>query len=258
VSRRILTSLLVSLVIALNSVSASAEIRVGVATEPYPPFTWKDSTGKWVGWEIDFLNAICREMKEKCTIVEISWDGLISSLNGHFIDLIWASMGINKERLQIIDFTDIYFDTPIVFIGTRNGDRDISPARLTGKAIGVQIGTMHQRNVEKHYSATSTIKLYQTQDEANQDLAAGRVDYVELDGYAAEAFLKTSQGVQCCEMKSEIAYDQDIFGGGVGGGIRKGDALLKAKLNAAIRAVRASGECEAISRRYFNLNICGS
>ena len=231
---------------------------MGIAVEPYPPFTSKDSTGKWVGWEIDFLDAICSEMNEKCSIVEVAWDGLIPALGGHFIDVIWASMGINQERQRLIDFTDVYYDTPVVFMGTKNSGKDISPAGLNGKTIGVQIGTMHQRNVEKHYGATSTIKLYQTQDEANQDLAAGRVDYVELDGLAAEAFLKTGQGEQCCEIESEITYDQEIFGGvGVGAGVRKDDAALKAKLNAAIQAVRASGECEAISRRYFNLNICG-
>ena len=256
--RRTLISLVLSLLTVLGSGSAFAEIRVGISVEPYPPFTWKDSTGKWVGWEIDYLSAICTEMKEKCSIVEVAWDSLIPSLNGHFIDVIWASMGINKERLQIIDFTEVYFDTSVVFIGTRNADKDISPSSLNGKVIGVQIGTMHQRNVEKHYGAVSRVKLYQTQDEANQDLAAGRVDYVELDGLAAEAFLNTGPGKQCCEIKSEITYDQEIFGNGVGGGIRKDDAVLKAKLNAAIRAVRASGECEAISRRYFTLNICGS
>lgn len=257
VRQRFLISIIVSLLTGFSSVASFAEIRVGIATEPYPPFTVKDSTGKWVGWEIDFLDAICKEMNEKCTIVEVSWDGLIPSLNGHFIDLIWASMGINKERLQVIDFTDVYFDSAIVFIGTRNGDKDVSPSGLAGKAIGVQAGTMHQRNVEKHYGATSKIRLYQTQDEVNQDLMAGRVDYVEMDGFAAEAFLKTSEGSECCELKSEVDYDPEIFGEGVGGGVRKDDPKLKAKLNSAIRAVIASGECEKISKTYFDLNICG-
>ena len=256
VRQRFLICVMVGLLTALGSVAASAEIRVGIATEPYPPFTVKDSTGKWVGWEIDFLDAMCREMNEKCTIVEVSWDGIIPSLNGHFIDLIWASMGVNKERLQIIDFTDAYFDSPVVFIGRRNGDTDIAPKSLAGKTIGVQAGTVHQRNVEKHYGATSTIRLYQTQDEANQDLVAGRVDYVEMDGFAAEAFLKTGVGTECCELKSEIDYDQEFFSGGVAGGVRKDDPGLKAKLNAAIRTVIASGECQKISRKYFTFDIC--
>ena len=166
-------------------------------------------------------------------------------------------MGINSERLGIIDFTDVYFDTPVVLIGAKDGDKDISPAHLRGKAIGVQTGTMHQRNVEKYYGAVSTIKIYHTQDEANQDLTAGRVDYVELDGLAADSYLKTEQGSRCCELKGEITYDNEIFGGGVGGGVRKDDAALKARLNAAIKAVRASGECDAITKKYFTIDICG-
>ena len=36
------------------AVHAQAEgIKFGVAAEPYPPFSSKDSSGKWVGWEMD-------------------------------------------------------------------------------------------------------------------------------------------------------------------------------------------------------------
>ena len=46
---------------------------------------------------------------------------------------------------------------------------------LKGKTIGVQVSTTHQNYVEKHYvPAGAKFKTYQTQDEANQDLAAGR------------------------------------------------------------------------------------
>jgi polar amino acid transport system substrate-binding protein len=41
---------------------AEAEVRFGIASEPYPPFAWKDATGTWVGWELDLMNAVCKRL----------------------------------------------------------------------------------------------------------------------------------------------------------------------------------------------------
>ena len=48
---------------------ALADLKIGLAAEPYPPFASQDATGKWVGWEVDFAEALCAEVKEKCEIV---------------------------------------------------------------------------------------------------------------------------------------------------------------------------------------------
>ena len=45
-----------------------ADIRFGVAAEPYPPFTFKDTSGNWVGWEIDVMKALCAKLAEKCQV----------------------------------------------------------------------------------------------------------------------------------------------------------------------------------------------
>ena len=54
-----------------------------------------------------------------------------------------------------------------------------------------------------------------------------------------------------------VAEDVDILGPGVGFGLRKGDPLL-ATLNAAIKAIRADGTYEAISKPYFAFDIYGN
>ena len=63
-----------------TAVPAYADLKMGVAAEPYAPFTSKDASGVWVGWEVDFMNALCAEIGEKCTIEEVAWDGIIPAL----------------------------------------------------------------------------------------------------------------------------------------------------------------------------------
>jgi len=111
------------------------------------------------------------------------------------------------------------------------------------------VSTTQQKYAEKYFAA-STIKTYQTQDEANNDLAAGRLDYVQADAQALDAFLHTDQGAACCELKGQVPDDKEILGEGTGGGVRKEDTELKAKLDAAITALAKSGELEKITAKY--------
>jgi polar amino acid transport system substrate-binding protein len=250
-------AVLLIMAILLEVGNACAELKFGIAAEPYPPFESKSPSGEWVGWEIDLMNAVCKQLKEKCEIVEVAWDGIIPALTSKQIDVIWSSMGITAERQKVIDFTDKYYRTPTVIIGAKTGDRDISPEHLAGKIIGVQVSTIHQNYVQKYYGQRSTIKTYQTLDEAEQDLAAGRLDYVQEDAITLDTFLRTDIGKACCELKGTVRDDPEILGQGAGGGVRKEDTELKARINAAIKAVRESGEYAAITAKYFNFDIYG-
>ncbi|WP_421694217.1 transporter substrate-binding domain-containing protein [Aestuariivirga sp.] len=240
-----------------TSAPAMADLKFGVAAEPYPPFSSKDASGKWVGWEIDMMDAVCAEMKEKCQLVEVAWDGIIPALTSKQIDVIWSSMLITEKRKETIDFSEMYYDTPPALIGPKDGDKDISPDHLKGKTLGVQVSTGHERYASKYLVPKGVeLKTYSTQDEANNDLAAGRLDYVLANSSALFEYLDTQQGKDCCEMKGMIEKPKDdpgIYGEGVGGGIRKDDTALKEKLNAAITAIAKSGKIEEITNKYPQL-----
>jgi polar amino acid transport system substrate-binding protein len=245
---KILPITLLAAVALLAATPALADLKIGVAAEPYPPFTTKDASGKWVGWEIDLMDALCAEMKEKCEIVETAWDGIIPALTASKIDVIIASMAKNAKRREVIDFSDTYYTSAAVMMGTRNGDMDFSPEHLAGKTIGVQVASIHAAYAEKYYSKTATIQTYQTQDEVNQDLAAGRIDYVLANGTTLDAFLKSAQGGGF-EAKGAVPLDVEILGEGAGASIRKGDAALAGKLNAALSSLAKDGKLDAISAR---------
>jgi polar amino acid transport system substrate-binding protein len=245
---KILRNLLLAAAALLAATPALADLRIGVAAEPYPPFTAKDASGKWVGWEIDLVDALCAEMKEKCEIVETAWDGIIPALTAGKIDVIIASMAKNAKRREVIDFSDTYYTSAAVMMGARNGDLDFSPEHLAGKTIGVQVSSIHAAYAEKYYGKSAAIQTYQTQDEVNQDLAAGRIDYVLANGTTLDAFLKSPQGGGF-EAKGAVPLDVEIIGEGAGAGIRKGDAALAEKLNAALSTLAKGGKLDEISAK---------
>lgn len=243
------------------AVAASAhaqQVRVGIAAEPYPPFASPDAAGNWVGWEVDFVKAVCAEAKLDCVIAPTAWDGIIPSLNTNRIDAIAASMSVTADRLKEIDFSDKYYQTKTLVIGAKGDTFDATPEGLNGKTLGVQVATIYQPYAMKHFAPNGvTVKDYQTQDEANADLAAGRIDAVLADALAMEAFLDSDTGKQCCEEKGAVSGDAEILGPGIAFGLRKGDAELKEKLNAGIKAIRANGTYDTITKKYFDFDIYG-
>ena len=245
--------------LAAGTAFASAQtLKIGIAAEPYPPFASPDAAGNWVGWEVEIANALCEQAKLECVITPVAWDGIIPSLTTKNIDSITASMSITAERQQTIDFSDKYYNTPTSIIGPKGVEMDATPEGLKDKIIGVQVSTVHEDYAKKHFGDTAAeIKIYQTQDEANADLAAGRIDATQADALALDAFLETEQGKACCEMKGEVAQDLEILGPGVGVGLRKEDAELKEKFNAAIKGIRDSGKYDEISKKYFDFDIYG-
>lgn len=257
---RIRTLLAAGLVaFGLAATGATAEqVKVGIAAEPYPPFMSPDAAGNWTGWEIEIINAVCKAAELDCVITPVAWDGIIPSLTSKQIDVIMASMTITEERLKTVDFSDKYYNTPAVIVAAKSSDIQPTPESLAGKIVGVQASTIHQAYAQAHFTDAAEVRVYQTQDEANQDLISGRIDAVQADSIAMDEFVKSEAGSACCEIKGAVADDPAILGAGVGAAVRKGDDALREKLNAGIAKILADGTYEEITKKYFASSIYGS
>lgn len=236
--------------------AASAEpLKIGMAPEAYPPFEWKEADGTWKGFDIDIGKAICAEIKEECVLVEIAWDGIIPALQAKKIDMILNSMTITDERSKIVDFTGPYYVTRATFIGPKDTKIDLTSEGMKGKTIGVQVSTTHAAYVESKFKDVAEIRTYATQDEANADLVAGRIDMVLADNVALDAFLKSPDGTGLAMLADVPAEDGGVLNAGIA--IRKEDKDLTAKVSAAILSLVKSGEYDRIAKPYFNFDIYG-
>lgn len=251
-----LTSLLAAATAAsalFAGAAAAEQVKIGIAAEPYPPFAAPDSSGNWSGWEVEIIDAVCAAAELDCVITPVAWDGIIPSLTGQQIDAIMASMSITEERMKTINFTDPYYNTPAVIVADKSMDIEPTPESLAGKILGIQASTTHQAYAQAHFG-DAELKVYQTQDEANQDLVAGRIDATQADSIAMADFVNSDTG-GCCEIKGAVADDPAILGRGVGAGVRKGDDDLREALNKGIAAILADGTHEKITAKYFTTSI---
>ena len=231
-----------------------AKIRIGTEGA-YKPFNYIDSNGELQGFDIEIAKALCAEMKSECSFVAQDWDGIIPALLAKKYDVIIASMSITEERMKKVDFTEKYYNTPAKFVMKKGmGHSDFTPAGMKGKVIGAQSSTTHSSFLEDNYK-DSEIKLYGTQDEANADLAAGRLDAIIADSVVMWEWVTKTEDGKCCEQVGPGFVDEKWFGKGAGIAIRKGDDELREMLNKAIDEIVADGTYQKINEQYFPFSV---
>lgn len=214
-----------------------------IATETsFKPFSYLDNTGQAVGFEIDLANALCAELKAKCDIQAQEWDSLIPSLNANKSDAIMAGMSVTPERLEVVDFSDAYFDNKLVIVGKKG--ETVTLDGLAGKTVGVQQSTLSGEYLAKH-QPKATIKPYDKQDNVYLDLSAGRIDYMMSDFVPVSDWLKTEAGANF-EIKGEPIDINDQ----VAIAVRKGDPL-KGEFNTALANLKSNGKYDEIVGKYF-------
>ncbi len=253
-------ALLGALALSVLSVASFADekpLKIGIEAA-YPPFASKTPEGNIVGFDYDIGNALCAEMKVKCTWVEQEFDGLIPALKVRKIDAILSSMSITDDRKKSVDFTNRYYATVARLVlkqGVTVGD---SLAELKGKKIGVQRGTIHDR-FAKEVLAPKGVEVvpYGSQNEVYLDVTAGRLDGALADAtLLQEGFLDTDAG-KGYAFAGPSFTEAKYFGDGIGIAVRKGDKANLERLNAAIDAIRANGKYKEIQDKYFNFDIYG-
>jgi len=234
--------------------AACAQQTYRIATEgTYPPWSFKDAQGVLQGWDVDIANALCEKMKARCEIVAQDWDGIIPGLMARKYDLIVASMAITEQRRQRVAFSDKYKETVSRFIAKKGTPPDVSPAALKGKSIGVQRGSIQAGYLTQTYK-DADIKFYDTPQAAELDLVAGRVDYIlgNMVTYYV-GFMKTPAADGFAFTGPDLKGG--LLGDGNGIAMRKDDAELMTKVNAALAAIRADGTYDRITAKYFPFKL---
>ena len=238
---------------AFASLAAAQDDEIRIATEgAYPPFNFTDADGSLKGFDVDIANALCEEMKAKCTLVAQDWDGIIPGLMANKYDAIIASMSITEERKQQIDFTNKYYTTPLAVIAPKDGDvKGVSVEDLKDKVVGAQASTTQANYATDVYEkAGIEVKLYPTQEEAASDLQNGRIDALISDKFVVVDWL-SGDGKDCCVMIGDVPGTETE----AGIGIRKGEEELKERFNKAIDAIVANGTYGKIVSKYFAFDI---
>jgi len=88
-------------------------LRVGMDLT-FPPFETVDDDGNPTGISVTLAEEFGKYLGREVEIVDLPFDTLITELNSNTIDVIIGSMSITEERAKSVDFSEKYFNFPLV------------------------------------------------------------------------------------------------------------------------------------------------
>ena len=128
---------------------------------PYQPFQFEQD-GKVVGFDVDMIDLVAKELGVKQAIIDTPFEGIQSGedLNARKCDIAAAAMTITPEREQKIAFSAPYFDAnQALLVKKDSGIQGLQD--LVGKTLGVQSGTTGKMYAEENAPEGVELKDYE-------------------------------------------------------------------------------------------------
>ncbi|MBW4472806.1 MAG: transporter substrate-binding domain-containing protein [Stenomitos rutilans HA7619-LM2] len=227
----------------LDKIMAAGKIRVAVPND-FTPFgsVAPDMTPQ--GYDIDVAGEIAKGIGVKLELVPVVGNYRIPFLQTDRVDIVISSLGKNKARAKIIDFSKPY--APF-FSGVYGGPnlKVSSLDDLKGHTLGVAQGSLEDLEISKlPPEKVPVVKRFSSNSLTASALLSGQVELIATGNVVAAKVIKDNPNSKIDNkfiMKNSPCYV----------GVRKGDAALVAKLDSIIDDIKQSGKLNALSLKWF-------
>lgn len=219
----------------------SNKINIGVINNGY---SYKDESGKWSGFNIDLIDAICRDLMLNYELVEVSNDDYQKKLKRGTVDCVWGI--IYKDSLQN-DFDCsipyIYTDEVVVFSEeTSKNYPDTTTLKGIKNIIAKENSLAHATAIDFGLACLEA----KDEKEAIEKVIDNSLNGAVVDYYIGTAILK--------ELNSDLvigpalaSYDNVIL-------YNKNSDLNK-KLRSALKKLTENSTIDEIAQEYLLYNL---
>lgn len=214
-----------------------------VGTEgTYQPFTYHDENDKLTGYDVEVAKAIGEKMGVDVEFSEITWEGLLASLDNGTVDLVLNQVGVTDERKEKYDFSEPYLYSYIALITTKDNNDITSWDTAEGKKTSLNISSNYAQIAEEYNMDITASDTFSKDIEL---LLAGRTDCVINNTIAFNDYLiqKPDTNIKIVDVKE----DADT----VAVPIPKGNEDLVKAVNKAIEELRADGTLQKLSEQFL-------
>ena len=213
----------------------------------YIPFEFRyasEPASGIVGFDIAVANAIADQIGFTLAVQERPFDELIPALQSGELDFAMAAITPTPERLQFVDFSEVYFESRQALVSRRT-----SPVRtlddLPGSTVAVQRGTIQEQAALDLLEDGLDIRI-QTFERMNDIVTAVReqsVDVAFIEELVAEAYLENNPTLELDVLGEVPPVPLAIA-------FPKGSSYIE-PFNQVIEDLKASGELEELTRLWF-------
>ncbi len=228
----------------LSEVQKRGVLRWAADTESGAPYAFYDPNNldSLIGFEVDIINEIAKELGVRAEHVQNQWDGLIPGLSRNDYDVAINGLEKTSDREEVVNFSDWYYITyeQLVVRKEQEGISNLSDL------INKKVGTLKASLAERILNAAGGIivKSYDSEKNSYTDLELRRLDAVLIDQPVALYYAGWNKKFKLTGSPiGHVTY---------GIALRKSDKLLLKQINDAIYKMKASGRLREIME-YWNL-----
>jgi len=216
----------------------------------YKPYTYTDTDGDLVGFEVDTWREIGKRIGRDVEFTTADFSGLFGLLDSKKIHTISNQITVNDKRKEKYIFSEpyVYYGAQLV---VKEGNNEIVDLEtLKGKSVGVSLGSNYEEMI-REFDVNNDIEIitYESYQGSLQDVSLGRIDAVLNDKLAGlTAIEESGLNIKLAGEPIEILFNAFPF-------VQDQDQDLIDQVNQAIEAMYADGTFEEIALRWFPVNI---
>jgi len=228
---------------ALNTLTPGV-LLVGSCLD-YKPFEYYQG-GQLVGFDVEIMEAIAQKLNLTLQWKKSNFDTIFTALAAHSFDAVAAASTIKPDRLQVVNFSNPYYNARQAFsVNTSKTPTITNTDQLTSSdTVGVQKGTTGKDWAETNLAPKGVqIKTYVNAPDAFTDLEAGNITGVINDEPSSEAEVSSRPSLKVVE-----AIDTNEH---YGIAVAKDRPDILAGINSALAAIIADGTYAKIYNKYF-------
>lgn len=226
----------------LEQIMAAGKVKVAVPDD-FPPFGSVGTNMQLHGYDIDVAGEIAKGLKVELELVPVVGNYRIPFLQTNRVEMVISSLGKNKERAKIIDFSAPYapffsgiYGGPSVKVSSLN--------ELKGHIVGVAQGSLEDLELSKIPAGTFPVKRFASNSLTASALVSGQVELIATGNVVAAKLMRDNPEKQINNkfvLKNSPCYI----------GVRRGDADLLQRINAIVADLRESGKLNQLSQKWF-------
>lgn len=153
------------------------------------------------GYDVMIAKKIAESLGKELVIVKYDWDALLSGVTTGALDFIIAGMSPTAERMEVVDFSDAYYESNLVIVVRKDGAyaNATSLSDFEGAKLVAQKGTFHDTALEAQANQIGYTRQTPMADFPAMVVA---LNANTIDGYVAEE----PGAVADCAANSSFTY----------------------------------------------------
>jgi len=235
------TSITTNAASLLDTIMERNELRVAIPID-YPPYGFVGRTMEPEGIDIEVAKLIAENMGVEIKLIPVTGPNRIPSLQTGKADLTISSLGKNAERAKVIDYSIAY--APF-FDGVYGSSKEdvTNFDDLAGREVGVTRGSMEDDALTIK-SPKAILKRFEDNNSTISGFLSGQISFMAI-GTPVAGIIKERNPDIDLEMKVLLSNSPCYVG------LPKGEKELVAKVNSILRAAKADGTIDALSKEWL-------